>query len=394
MSQYRTRNQQFQAVVESPAGTEGTPTPASNAIKVRNDIRWSPNFDVIQTDFVQASLSQSAPIAGGGSVGFTIPTFLRGSGSTGQTPVDIDALLRGCAMGQTITAAAVTGSLVAGSATTATLAAGASAVDDFYKGMPLTFTSGPASGKWVIITAYNGTTKVATFSPDLTGTVPAASNGYSIPANVRYRPVSVSLENLTAWLYQHHNNPATNSKRRRMSAGMGTFRLGMQPRGLLGIDFAFTGILPATPDDVAKPTAPTYQAGQPQPFINALAYLGNEQLKFTDFSFDMNNGVQQFDDPGALYGYDIAQILSRQATGRIVPNITLNSTRNAFSDFLAGTTKPLWFQWGTAAGSRVSLLFEQVQYTGNQPADARGFAVEELPFQSVAPDGEVWIVTH
>ena len=63
----------------------------------------------------------------------------------------------------------------AGAATTITLDAGASAVTDFYKNALLSITGGVGIGQGRFITAYNGTTKVATVSawatnPDATST--------------------------------------------------------------------------------------------------------------------------------------------------------------------------------------------------------------------------------
>jgi len=67
-----------------------------------------------------------------------------------------------------------------GTATTIVLASGASAVDNYYAGLPITITGGTSSGDTKIIAAYVGSTKTATIqgtfssSPDNTST-------YSIP---------------------------------------------------------------------------------------------------------------------------------------------------------------------------------------------------------------------
>ena len=67
------------------------------------------------------------------------------------------------------------GTAQAGAATTITMDAGASAVTDFYKNALLSITGGVGVGQGRFITAYNGTTKVATVSgwattPDVTST--------------------------------------------------------------------------------------------------------------------------------------------------------------------------------------------------------------------------------
>lgn len=69
------------------------------------------------------------------------------------------------------------GTATASSSTSLTLAAGASSVNDFYVGMSLNILTGTL--QQAFITAYNGTTKVATVASWSDGT-PSASSSYSI----------------------------------------------------------------------------------------------------------------------------------------------------------------------------------------------------------------------
>ena len=76
--------------------------------------------------------------------------------------------------------AAITGTAQTGStSTTIKLAAAASATDNAYTGMYVTLTGGTGSGQIKIITAYNGTTKVATVNSAWT-TTPDATSTYSL----------------------------------------------------------------------------------------------------------------------------------------------------------------------------------------------------------------------
>lgn len=75
---------------------------------------------------------------------------------------------------------AVTGTAQTGStSTTIKLAAAASATIDFYKGMTVEITGGTGVGQYAIITAYNGTTKVATVD-SIWSTTPSNTSTYSI----------------------------------------------------------------------------------------------------------------------------------------------------------------------------------------------------------------------
>lgn len=73
----------------------------------------------------------------------------------------------------------VSGAAVAATPTTVELDAGASPVNGFYNGMAIRMTSGLASGKGSIITAYNGATRVATLQYEFPATV-APGDAYEI----------------------------------------------------------------------------------------------------------------------------------------------------------------------------------------------------------------------
>lgn len=72
-----------------------------------------------------------------------------------------------------------TGTAQTGGASTITLAAGASAVNDYYNLMLVVIIGGTGAGQDNIITAYNGTTKVATVKDDWT-TQPDNTSVYKI----------------------------------------------------------------------------------------------------------------------------------------------------------------------------------------------------------------------
>lgn len=76
---------------------------------------------------------------------------------------------------------AATGTAQAGSSSSITLASGASSVTNYYVGLPITITGGTGSGQTRRITAYNGTTKVATITPNWTVN-PNNTSTYSLGA--------------------------------------------------------------------------------------------------------------------------------------------------------------------------------------------------------------------
>ena len=135
--------------------------------------------------------------------------------------------MKGAAFGETKTAAPVTGTAQAVAAGTITLAVGASAVDNAYRGMPVDGTSGTISGQRRWITAYNGTSKVATIFPDWTGA--SGTPGYSIPANANYEPITLSQKTLTLFGYQHDSVAANTSRLRKAKGAMGNGTISLRP---------------------------------------------------------------------------------------------------------------------------------------------------------------------
>ena len=88
------------------------------------------------------------------------------------------------------TSAQITGTAAAGGANTITLDSSASAVDGTYVGFPIRITSGTGNTHAGVITAYVGSTKVATVVPTTPTFVPAASSEYLIAALSMYQPIS------------------------------------------------------------------------------------------------------------------------------------------------------------------------------------------------------------
>ena len=248
---FRTKNALLLAKIEAVTGTEEAPTPGADAIRIRDAIGYSPNFQNFEEGYVQESISQAAPIVSGGGVSFRLPVWLTGATAPGTTPPDWGTLLKACAFAENKLAAASTGTAVAVTANSITLAAGASAVDQAYRGMPIDGTGGTIAGQRRYITNYVGSTKVATVAPDWTGA--SGTPGYSIPVNVTYSPLTLSEKALTVWGYQHDSVQANQSRRRRGKGMMGTGTLAVRAAQPVSLDMTFTGQLPAIPDDIARP---------------------------------------------------------------------------------------------------------------------------------------------
>lgn len=183
--------------------TAGTGTNQINTttggVDVRKWLGTAPNAlsaaGNVKTDIEEWRAAVPANLDGGGMVGADVNAWL------GVAP---NALITGrvdSSLGeiQAVTEVKATLGVVdyntaqAGASTTITLAAGSSAVTDFYKGLLIHVYGGTGAGQARYITAYNGSTKVATVdaawatNPDATSTYglwAERGSGYSTDANV------------------------------------------------------------------------------------------------------------------------------------------------------------------------------------------------------------------
>ena len=153
--------------IQSVPGTFTTPTSA-DIIAVAPPTNGE---DIVSVDDPTAtgSIWQAPRVFLGKTANVGAVAPLRGPG--GATPPALNAwplgrVLQAAGYAEVRSAAAVTGTAAAGGTTTSiVLAAGASAVDDFYNGMPIQHatigTAGTIKGNSLILD-YNGTSKAAT----------------------------------------------------------------------------------------------------------------------------------------------------------------------------------------------------------------------------------------
>lgn len=387
MSSYRTQNRTVLAKVETTAGTDAVPVVGTNAVLIESPASTY-NLGTTETREVTGSLDRRAPIPNGGDRGFSGRVYCKGSGTPGTTAPEVDPLLKGCALGISSISAAVVGTATAGTTSTITLAAGASAVDNFYRGAVITITGGSASNDVRIITAYNGTTKVATVTP-VFSTAATATSAYSIaPASI-YAPISSSIPNVTIYDY-HHRADGGNSKLKKTVGGAGNARFTVAPRTLPYWDFDFRGVL-VTDTDVTAPAAATYQANRPIPFMAAKVYLNDTQVPLNSLTIDLGNTSVSEDDPNTTFGTTVAGITERGMGGTMRVPKDLESVRNVLSSWQTGVQFTMSAIWGSTSGNRFALLMTNIVYSGIADEDVQGFNYDSLPFRiDAANSGLFW----
>jgi hypothetical protein len=331
------------AKIETTYGEDIEPATADTLL-VRN-LTVSPlEGEVLDREFVRPYLGRSGIIRVSSYAKVDFEVELAGSGTAGTAP-SWAFLLRACGFSVTVLAAAVTGTAQAGGANTITLEAGASATDDFYNGMPISVTGGTGSGQSAVIVDYNGTTKVATVSSAWT-TEPDATSGYSIAANVGYRPVS-SLEGDSATFYAY-----IDGLRHIILGARGTVSFGLSARQIPVAKFSFTGLCGINAD-IAFPT-PDFSGWQKPKAVASgntvnLNVQGFTSAVMESLDIDIGNTVTH----RLLVGSESVLITDRKVSGRIKIEATKVATKNWWTAIKNGTDGVFCVQQGTSAGGRI-----------------------------------------
>ena len=368
-----TRKQLILVKTESTYGTDSSPA-GTDALLVRSIDVTPLEAEVVSRELIRPYLGNSDQLLANTRVMMSFQVELAGSGTAATAP-RFGSLLKACGMAETTTGSAVTGSAQAGAAGSITLAAGASATDDAYVGMVISLTSGTGSGSSGVITDYVGSTKVATVQATTAAFTPGASSGYSIAANVGYKPVSASFGSATIYF----NNDGVLHK---ATGCRGTFSLNVEVGGIPTIDFEFTGIYNAVTDTAAPTT--TYSA-QATPLIfkagnsSTFSFLGHSGC-LQSLSLEMSNELVYRE----LVGCDKeVMITNRAPSGECMIEAVPVATKDYWTIANDDTTGLLSLLHGTTAGNRVTLVAPKVDISNPSYDDMDGVQMLNLPYVAI-----------
>ena len=368
-----TRKSLILAKSESTYGTDISPA-GTDAVLVRSLEVTPIEADTVSRELIRPYLGNSQQLLASAHVEITFEVEFAGSGTAATAP-RFSSLLKACGMAETITASAITGTAQAGSAGSITLAAAASATDGVYVGMIISITSGTGSGSSGLISAYNGTTKVATVKAITAAFTPGASSLYSIAANVGYRPVSSSFSSATIY----YNNDGILHK---ITGARGTFAITATVGEIPVIEFTMIGIYNA-PTDTAAPTA-TY-SNQADPLI----FKADNTSAFTvygyagclmEFSFDIANETLYRELVGCTKEVIIT---TRAAEGELKIEAPTIAQYDFFTAALASTTGAVTLMQGTTAGNRVTVVLPSISLANPAYEDEDGIQMLGLPYVAI-----------
>ena len=379
------RNSFILAKSETTYGVDSSPV-AANAVRVRKIDITPLTGERVERTLLKGFMGATAKtLLTQRHAEVTIEFEWAGSGAAGTAPRFGPLLTSACLAGTT-TGSAVTGSAQAGSAGSITLASGASAVDDFYVGLPISLTSGTGSGSKGLITGYVGSTKVATVQAYTTSFTPGSSSGYSIPANLVYTPISTldGVSNTSATIY------AVRDKNLHVITG---FRGNLEIGGKLGdvgvITVKGLGIY-STP---VAASSTTYSYGTQADALpieagttSALTFLGGTPC-LEEFKLDLAVSATFRN----LVGCSPNVMLDRgPATGEVMieePEVATTDYYTKAADNTGASDAPFAVQQGSTAGN-ISTLFvrKAAIHSDISQADSDGVAMVTIPFMALPSD--------
>jgi hypothetical protein len=361
------------AKTESPYGTDASPD-GTDAILVR-DLSITPlQSDVVDRELIRPYLGASEQLLANTRVEVTFQVEMAGSGTGGTAPA-FGRVVQACGFSQTITAAAITGTAQAGAAGSITLASGSSATSNIYVGMVITITGGTGQGESGVITAYNGSTKVATVQKTTATFTPNGTSVYSIAANVGYKPVSETFSSVTIF----YNIDGVLHK---VTGCRGTFTLNGAVGEIPTISFTMTGIY-NPPTDTAAPSVTYSNQATPQVFKNGnttnfqlLGYSGCLQ----SVELDIGNEVIYRELVGCSKE---VLITNRAVTGTVVIEAPTIAQKDYFTAALGDVLGNLSFKHGQTLGNVVTLNSATVDIGDVTYEDQDGIHMLSIPVTAV-----------
>jgi hypothetical protein len=370
----------FAALEAGGYGVDAVPT-SSGSILCGNITINPLEGESVQRANIRPYMGNQGSIRTSGYVKISFYVEWAGPGTPGTAPKQ-GLLLKMCNTTEQLLAEAVTGTAQdGGSTTTIKLAAGASAVDGYYVGMPLRVTAGAGNGYHGRVTAYNGSTKIAT----VTGTFPAApdeTSSYSIDANAIYLPNSNSAlaANTAGSLYFH-----LDGTRHILLGARGTLKPSLKANAIPSIQYEFTGLL-GTISDVALPTADFSGWQTPVPVATTitsdLSLFALRNPVFTECSIDHGNDVK-YKNP---INEEAVHITDRNVSLNFTTRAQKIATMDWYTQIRNNGTGIFSIRHGNVAGNTVGVYCPRVQPKTISFADDDNIANHQIAFDVCPTD--------
>jgi len=376
------------AKIEGSYGVDPVATGAANAILLRGEPTLTPmEMTEVDRDLVLPYFGNSESLPGAIYGMLNFKTEQAGPGTAGTVPA-WGPLMRGVGCSETILAAAYTGTAQAGgSTTTIKLAAAASAVNEFYNGMPISITAGTGNGQSGFIVDYDGTTKIATVI-SASWIAPDATSAYSIGANVTYRRITDNPESIA--LYMNIDGVL-----HKFLGARGNVSGGISIDQIPEFNWSFKGLfVPIV--DAASPTVvvtgwktPVVANKANTPFVSLHGFNG---AAVESYDFDLGNEINYH---GLINSTEQILITNSKPSGNISMEAVNVATKDWWTIAKNATLGSFGIQHGTVAGNRIAITHPAVQIKKPSYGNKNGIAMLKagLVPKPVSGNDEICICT-
>ena len=376
-NQISMKNAVVLALIESTSGIENAPA-AANAI-LCTDVQIDPLAgSAIDIAYVRPYFGGYPSLRVEDFVTCSVTCDLVGNANSTTPGAPYDALLQACGTAQTTAAAITAQTLQTGSTTTQVkLAAGASATDNAYVGMDISVTGFPVR----VITAYNGTSKIATVHTPY-ATAPG-SVGYGIAAASYYSPASTGLKSTTLYFNQ-------GGLRHKLIGARGNASLDMAANGRPIIKFDMIGMFSPVTD--ASDSATYSGWGTPQTIntANTWAIIDGKLsdgsatgIQAMKWSLDFGNAVKH----RQLIGSESVPITDRVTKGAVSIEMTTVAFNSWIERIRASTKAPLMINNGLTAGNEVNVWLPNAQLMDPKYSDSDGIVMLDMNYNAIPVSG-------
>lgn len=258
------------------------------------------------------------------------------------------------------------------------LASGASSTENLYSGLRINTTSNTRR----VITAYDGTTKVATVNADWS-VVPSTAS-YTITTALNYDPVSANHE--SGCFYYN-----VGGLRHKLLGSRGSLSIKMAAKELPGVTFNMTALDGGVAD--ASEGAGVYTTfGEPVPITTANTtgilfgrnFSGSaNNLQLASFSVDLGNTVTH----RQLVGSESVIISQREVKGSISLEMTTQAVMDWRTLVKESATGRLYIENGSEVGLTVAVNLPRIQLESLSYSDSDGIVMADMNFRALPVNG-------
>lgn len=375
------------AKIEGTYGVNSSPTGSANAILLAGQPTLTPmEMTAVTRDLVRSFYGNAEILPSSIYGKLELEVEAAGSGAAGTAPA-WGPLMRMCAFSETINAAPITGTAQAGGSTTSIkLAAGASAVDDFYNGMPISITSGTGNGQSGYIVDYDGTSKIATVVSSA-WVAPDATSQYSIGANVAYHRISSAFESGTLQMDVDGVRHVFLGAR-----GDWSFSLGLD--AIPKFKFSLQGLFQAITDQTLPTSIYTaWQKPQPANRVNTPFFrLHNFAAGLEKLDMGANNALAY---QSLINGSEQMLITDAKPKGSLSMESVAVASKDWWTAAQNSTNGTMALQHGTVAGNKLAITAPAVSLANLKYGNRNNIAMlaADLSFNPITGNDDFSLVT-